>query len=91
VYKRQGSGCGAFHTRQWTCDYCFKHINHFGYHGEEDECNLAINPLTIYTTIILPNVMSGVDEFGKIDSDDIRLRAARDWVAAEWIRENIAN
>jgi len=86
-----GSGCGAFRTRQWTCDYCFKHINHFGYHGEADECNLAINPLTIYSTIILPNVMSGVDEFGKIDSDDIRLRAARDWVAAEWIRENIAN
>jgi hypothetical protein len=86
-----GTGCGSFHTRQWTCDYCFKHINHFGYYGEQDECSLAINPLTIYTTIIAPGALTGVGEFGVIGEGDIRTRAARDWVAGEWIQENIAN
>ncbi len=30
-------------------------------------------------------------KFGEIGEGDIRTRAARDWVAGEWIQENIAN
>lgn len=85
-----GSGCGAFHTTQWTCEYCFKHLEHTGYHGESDECNLAVNPATIYSSIIIPASLTGVGDFKDTWQDDIRKFAPRDWVFKAWVDDNWA-
>lgn len=85
-----GSGCGAYHRAQWTCEYCFKHIDHVGYHGESDECNLAVNPATIYSTIIVPAAFSGRDDWSDVGGEDIRKFAARDWVFKAWVDDNWA-
>lgn len=81
-----GTSCGYFRTRQVTCDYCFKHENHSGYYGEQDECNVAVNPATIYTNKIAANALAGRDEWSDILGPDIRMTAARDYVAGEYLR-----
>lgn len=91
IWREVCGGIGtpwAYRAFRWTCDYCFKHLNHFGYHGETDECNLAINPAVIYSNIIVPATIgfSELPELRELFGPDIRTYAARDYIAGSVLR-----